>query len=334
MTVVVTGATGHVGANVCRGLLGRGLSVRALHRSNTAPLAGLDLERREGDVLDPASLDAAFLGARAVIHLAARISIDGDPDGSVWRTNVEGPRNVVDACMRAGVERLVHVSSFHAFRQDPIDRPLTEERSRVGADGYVYDRSKAAGEREIDRGVAAGLEAVILNPTGIIGPFDFGPSLMGSAILDMYHGRMPALVPGGSDWVDVRDVAGAAIAALGRGDAGDRHLLSGGWTSLRDLAALVSRAAGRRPPRATVPGLVLRAGLPLVRIAARAGGVSPVYTRQSLDALTRSSRDVRHDRASRTLDFAPRPLEETLADALEWYGSVGMLRASNESRRS
>jgi dihydroflavonol-4-reductase len=323
--VVVTGATGHVGANVCRELLDRGVTVRALYRTTAPALEGLDLEPTSADVLDRDSLAACFEGADAVIHLAARISIHGDPDGSVWRTNVEGSRNVVDACLGAGVSRLVHMSSFHAFRQDPFDAPLTEERPSVGDAGYVYDRSKAAGEREIERGVEAGLHAVILNPTAIIGPFDFGPSLMGSALLDMFHGRTPALVPGGSDWVDVRDVAGAAVAALERGQSGERHLLSGGWTTLRAFADLAAQTTGRPAPRRTIPTAVLRGTLPLVQAWARLSGGSPLYTRQSLDALTASSRDVCHDRAGEALGFSPRPLEQSLEDTFEWYDSMGWL---------
>jgi dihydroflavonol-4-reductase len=326
MTVVVTGATGHVGANVCRQLLDSGARVRALCRARRPSLDGLEVEVSLGDVLDRASLDAAFRGADAVIHLAARISIHGDPDGSLWKTNVEGPRNIVDACLAAGISRLVHMSSFHAFRQDPRDEPLTEERPPVD-DGYVYDRSKAAGEREVDRGIEAGLEAIILNPTAIIGPYDFGPSLMGSALLDMYGGRTPALVPGGSDWVDVRDVAAATIAGLDRGRSGERYLLSGHWTTLREFADLVAATTGRPAPRWTLPAAVLRGALPIVQGWARLTGGSPLYTRQSLDALSTSSRDVRHERARRVLGFDPRPLETTIADTFEWYGSVGWLNA-------
>ncbi len=324
MKVAVTGATGHVGANVCRQLLERGVAVRALHRARTAAIDGLDIETVEADVLDAESLVRAFRGVDAVIHLAARISIDGDPGGLVSRTNVEGPRNVVRACLAEDVGRLVHMSSFHAFRQDPT-RALTEEVPAVEAEGYAYDRSKAAGEREVDEGVARGLHAVILNPTGIIGPFDFGPSLAGSGLLDMYRGRMPAIVPGGTDWVDARDVSAAAIAALDRGDAGDRHLLSGGWASLRELALRVAELSGRSPPRRTVPETVLRAGIPAIKLWSRASGTTPLFTRQSLDALTRSSRDIRHDRATARLGFSPRPLAETLADTFDWFRSVGWL---------
>lgn len=324
MKVAVTGATGHVGANLCRQLLEHGAAVRALHRARTTAIDGLEIETAEGDVLEADSLRRAFRGVDAVIHLAARISIEGDPGGVVSRTNVEGPRNVVRACLAEGVGRLVHMSSFHAFHQDR-ERPLTEEVPQVGSEGYAYDRSKAAGEREIDEGVARGLHAVILNPTGIIGPFDFGPSLAGKGLLDMYRGRMPALVPGGTDWVDARDVSAAAIAALECGNAGDRHLLSGGWASLRDLASHIAEISGRPPPRWTVPEPALRAGVPAMKFWSRMAGASPLFTRQSLDALTRSSRDVRHDRATERLGFSPRPLSDTLADTLDWFRSVGWL---------
>lgn len=323
MRVAVTGSTGHVGANLCRQLVERGIDVRALTRSRVHSLDGLQVDRVRGDVLDPGSLRAAFGGVDAVVHLAARISISGDPDGLVWRTNVEGTRNVVRACLDAGVGRLVHMSSLHAFKQ--IRGSLTEEAPSVGDDGHPYDRSKAAAEREVDRGTVEGLHAVILNPTGILGPFDFGPSLAGSGLLDLYHGRWPVLAPGGSDWVDVRDVAAAAITALERGRSGDRHLLAGGWVSLADLASLVAEIGGRRPPRGVLPESVLRVSLPLLAGYSRLAGRSPLFTRESLDALTRSSRDVRTDRASSLLGFRPRPLRETLSDTFDWFGSLGWL---------
>ncbi len=323
MLVAVTGATGHVGANVCRTLLARGYGTRALVRRSGPALEGLPIECVEGDVRDPVSLEGLVRGVDAVIHLAGRISIDGDPDGMVWRTNVEGPRNVAAACLSAGVRRLVHMSSFHAFRQEPIDEPLTEHRDRVGGDAWPYDRSKAAGELELERAVTQGLEVVILNPTAILGPHDYGPSLLGRALLDMIRGRTPALVPGGSDWVDVRDVAEAAVAALDRGGAGERYLLGGRWTTLATLARLVEEASGRPAPRLQVPGWIARAGVPLERWRARARGRPPLYTRQSLHALARSSRDVRHDKAARELGFRPRPLEETVRDTCAWFAERG-----------
>ena len=224
MRITVTGATGHVGANLVRALLARGDQVRALihriHRDNRS-LAGLDVERVAGDVLDPASLDRAFAGAEVVFHLAALISIQGDRGGLVPSVNVGGAKNAAEAALRAGVRRFVHTSSVHAFdltRGGVIDE--TSPRSD-GPHLAAYDRSKAAGERAVREVLARrGLDAVVVHPTGIIGPFDFEPSRMGRTLLGLRDRSLPSLVAGGFDFVDVRDVVQALLAAAERGRTG------------------------------------------------------------------------------------------------------------------
>ncbi len=314
-----------MGANLCRALLARGDRVVTLvHRGNES-LVGLDVERVDGDVLRPDTLMHAFDGAEVVMHLAARISIEGDPDGRVNAVNVQGTRHVVAACLRAGVQRLVHFSSFHAFEQAPFDEPLTEDRPRVGRTGFAYDRSKAGGEREILAGVDRGLSAVILNPSAIIGPNDFGPSLMGQVLLDLYHRRLPTLVPGGSEWVDVRDVVAAAVASIEIGRPGASYLLSGGWTPVRTLASLAETVTAVPAPRFTTPLWLARTGVPLAMLYSRLTGERPLYTRESLDRLVRSSRRVDCTRARQELGFDPRPLEESVRDTYAWFRSAGRL---------
>lgn len=325
MRAAVTGATGHVGANLCRSLVERGDTVVALCYRTGSALDGVELERVQGDVLRPETLLEVFDAADVVFHLAARISIEGDPDGRVWAVNVEGTRNVVEGCLRARVGRLIHFSSFHAFAQAPYDEELTEERPRVGSSSFPYDRSKAEAELAVMAGIERGLSAVILNPTAIIGPHDYRPSLMGEVLLDLYHGRLPSLVPGGSDWVDVRDVCDAALASVERGRVGERYLLGGGWTAVGELAALAESITGRKAPRLTTPLWLARAGVPFVKLHSRWSGTRPLYTHESLDRLVRSSRCVSHAKASRDLGFEPHPLRTTLEDAYAWFGAAGRL---------
>lgn len=325
MKALVTGATGHVGANLCRTLVERGHTVVALCHNPSDALDGVDVERAPGDVLRPETLRDAAQGADVAFHLAARISIDGDPDGKVRAVNVDGTRNVVAACLEARVRRFIHFSSFHAFRQAPFDQELTEDRPPVDSSAFPYDRSKAAGEREVLAAVERGLQAMILNPTAIIGPHDYRPSLMGEVLLDLYHGRLPSLVPGGSDWVDVRDVCDAAIAGVEQGRPGERYLLGGGWASVADLAAMAESITGRKGPRFTTPLWLARAGVPFARLHSRLTGKRPLYTHESLDRLVRSSRRVSHAKAARELGFAPRPLRTTLEDSYAWLDAAGRL---------
>lgn len=322
MTVVVTGASGHLGANLVRALLDRGESVRVLVHRSAAALAGLEhqLERFEGSVCEPDSLGPAFEGARRVYHLAGVISIDGDPDGRVHRVNVEGTGNVAAACRERGVGRLVHVSSVHAFDMDPRDEVLDERRGQV-ADSprhSAYDRSKALGERIVRDQVAAGLDAVIVNPTGIMGPVDFGPSRLGQLLLELSGGKLPALLDGGFDFVDVRDVAAGVIAAGERGRCGENYILGNAWYSIQALAELVEGAGGSRAPRLVSPVWAARLGVPFARFASRVSGREPLFTSESLEVLV-SNRSISSRKARTELGHAPRPLPETVADTLAWF---------------
>jgi dihydroflavonol-4-reductase len=169
MITVVTGANGHVGANLIRALLAQGRAVRALVHTNRQAIESLSVGMVRGDLCDLPSLCEAFKGAEVVYHLAGHISISTDDWPLCQSINVMGTRNVVEACLRCGVRRLVHFSSIHAFEQEPLDVQLDESRRLVEwRHGLPYDCSKAAGEKEVRRGIERGLDAVIVNPTAII----------------------------------------------------------------------------------------------------------------------------------------------------------------------
>lgn len=318
MTVVVTGAAGHVGGTLVRALLDRGVAVRALIRQDRRALAGLDVESVAGDIRDPASLERAFAGAEIVYHAAGHISLLLTDWPRLKAINIAGTRNVVEACLRCDVRRLVYFSSIHALEQKPLHVPVDEARPLVKSwRDPPYDRSKAAGEREVQKGIAQGLDAVILNPTAIIGPYDYKPSHLGEVLLALSRGRLPGLVAGGFDWVDVRDVAEGAIRAAERTPAGGKYLFAGHWASMRDLAALVEAISGVRAPRLVWPAALAYAGAPFSTLFAHLAGRRPLYTIVSLQAL-HSNRAVSHARATRDLDYHPRPLQETIADTLGW----------------
>lgn len=325
--VVITGISGLVGGNLARALLAQGRQVRGVLHQDRRAVEGLDIELVQADVRDLASICKAFEGADVVYHLAASISLAMDSWSEVEAVNVQGTRNVVEACLRCGVGRLVHFSSIHALEQEPLNVPLDESRPRVDASNKKYppyDRSKAAAEEEVGKGIARGLQAVILNPTAIVGPYDYYPSYFGWAITALVKGRIPALVDGGFDWVDVRDVVQAALRAEICDQVGTSYLLSGNWHSIRQVAELVTELTGSRSPRLSVPIGVAYQAAPLMAWLARFNGSRPIYTRVSLRAL-RSNRRISHTRAARDLDYRPRPFRETLADTLEWFSKNGYL---------
>lgn len=324
MTVVVTGSTGHIGANLVRALVDRGESVRALVHGNARALDGLPVEIVHGDVEDPESLRRAFEGAQRLYHLAAVISIDGDRDGRVHRVNVVGAGNVARIARQSGIERMVHWSSVHAF-DHLTSRHIDETQPRVrGREAFAYDRSKAAGEDAVRREIQAGLEVVVVHPSGVIGPHDYRGSRMGRVLLQLARGTFPALTPGAYDFVDVRDVVDGGIAAMERGRVGESYLLTGHAVALRELAGRVAALTGGRAPRLTVPMSVALAFAPIGTRAARLLGTEPLFTRESL-AVVNSGVRFDHGKASAELGYRPRPLDDTLADTLRWFVQTGQL---------
>ena len=327
-TVAVTGATGHLGANLIRTLLAQGRPVRALLHVNRQAIEGLKVEIANGDVCNPASLRQAFDGADVVYHLAARISLSMGDWPVVEAVNVVGTRNVVEACLDCGVRRLVHFSSIHAFNQEPLNIPLDEARQFVESRRCPpYDRSKAAGEKEVRRGIERGLDAIIINPTAVIGPYDFEPSYFGEALLAIACRKLPALVSGGFDWVDARDVVTGAMRAEECAPTGAKYLLSGHWVSIAEVAALVEEITGVPAPRLVCPLWLAHVGTPFTAAFARMVGTRPLYTTVSLKAL-KSNRCISHERATRDLAYNPRPFRETLADTLHWFQENGYLGSS------
>ena len=326
MIVAVTGASGHVGANLVRILIERGHHVRALIHRDRRAVEGLDVEQCIGDLHDPESVQNLVNGTEAVFHLAASITLKQDREGIAWRTNVDGTRNVAEACLRAGVRRLVHFSSIHALSPYPQDETVTEARP-LALDGGLpaYDRSKAAAEEIVLDAVARGLDAVIVNPTAMIGPYDFGPSYLGSVLVDVAHGKLPVLVRGGFDWVDVRDVCAGALTALDRGTIGERYLLSGAHRPLPELAEMAAGIAGVPAPRFAVPLWVAYLGLPIASLAYAVRRKPPRFTRTSLWTMKHHQR-VTHEKAMRELGYQTRPLEDTVRDTLEWFRAAGLLK--------
>ncbi len=325
MTVVVTGATGHLGANLVRALIAQGRPVRCLVHVNSRPIDGLAVETVAGDVSDLDSLCWAFQGADVVYHLAARISLSMDDWPALEAVNVAGTHNVVEACLKAGVRRLVHFSSIHALQQEPLSVPVDESRPLVASRRCPpYDRSKAAAELLVRRAIERGLDAVIIYPTAILGPYDYEPSYFGEALLLLARHRLPALVTGGFDWVDVRDVVAGALIAEASAPPGAGYLLSGHWVSMCDIAAGVAEITGVPATKFVCPLWLARAGAPIIQGISRVSGKPPLYTGASLRAL-KSNRRISHDKATRELGYQPRPFRETLADTLRWFEENGQL---------
>lgn len=317
MVTVVTGASGFLGSVLVRTLLAEGRKVRCVDIHRGPGLADLDVEWIAAGVLNRSSLGAALDSANVVHHLAAVISVTGDPTGRVWETNVDGVRNVAEAAMSAGVDRFVHCSSVHAYDLEAVERVTEDSPRSVSAELPVYDRSKAAGEAELRGAVAGGLEAVIVNPTGVIGPQDFARSRVNAVIMAMFDGTLPALIDGGFDWVDVRDVASSMIAAETKGRVGENYLLPGNHVSLKELSVIAEHVSGEPRPSITLPMWVARMFAPVSNVMGRRSGSPLWYTSDSLHAL-RFNPTVSGTKALDELGHSPRSVDETVDDMYRW----------------
>jgi len=325
MKIAVTGASGHIGVNLCRLLINKGFQVRALIHKNFRGLKDLELETIQGDLMDPSSLKTLVEHMDIVFHLAAVISIRGKKDKEILSQNVEGTRNILNASLEASVKRLIHFSSIHALTQEPHDQVLDETRPLALNDWMVYSRSKALSEREVLKFCESGLDGVILNPTAVLGPYDYQPSLLGRGFILLAQGKFPFMVPGGYDWVDVRDVVQAAYSSIKNARKGERYLLSGHWRQLKELSLIISKYIDCKPPRISCPHWLAKLGLPFINIYCSINRKEPLYTYDSLNTIRIGHRAISHQKASSELGFSPRPLEDTIKDTIDWFRENGYL---------
>ena len=327
--VLLTGATGFVGSAIARALLSEGYPVRALVRSSSprANVAGLDLELIEGDICVPAAAARAMQGARSVVHCAADYRLWAPDRRAIVRTNVEGTRVVMEAALRAGVERIVYTSSVAtlACRADGGAADETNslaERDAVGA----YKQSKIAAERLVTAMIARdGLPAVIVNPSTPIGPRDIRPTPSGRIIVEAAAGRMPAYIDTGLNLVHVDDVAAGHCAALAAGKIGERYILGGENVLLGDLLRAIATLCGRRPPRVKLPRRLLYPAAAVGELFAFATRREPFLTRDGL-RMARQRMFFTSAKAERELGYRPRPYVEGLRDAIDWFRAAGYVR--------
>lgn len=325
MKVALTGAAGHLGAALLQELTKRKIQVKALIRDDdTRCCNDLAVEVIKGDMMQAEVLQKMIQDCDVVIHCAALISVNGDPKGLVHKTNVEGTQLVIDHALQAGIKRFIHISSIHAFKQQPSLELLDEKREHVDENAFAYDRSKLAGQK-IALAANGKMEVLVMHPTSIIGPYDFKPSLMGQVIIDMHGGRLPFIFNGGFDFCDCRDVAHAIINATTMGEPGEAYLLGGKWHSLKELARFLETASSKKIKPVALPSIAARLGLPVVKLLATIQKKEPLYTIEALDALFTGNRFISSEKARTTLGYTNRPFEETIRDTFYWFNNNGYL---------
>ncbi|MEP7136491.1 MAG: NAD-dependent epimerase/dehydratase family protein [Chloroflexota bacterium] len=317
---LVTGATGHVGNVLVRKLLERGEKVRALilPGESRESIHGLDVEAVEGDVLNLDSLFKSMQGVRGVFHLAGVISIMPGPNPFVREVNVEGTRNILRAAKELNIGKLVYTSSIHAIQR--VEAGVIDERVPYDMNNPygAYDRSKAEATLEVLNAAHSGLEAVVACPTGVIGPYDFLGSMMGSVIHTAAQQKPTLYVDGAYDFVDVRDVADGLIAAAEHGKRGESYILSGQKITVRYLLETVREITGKHFFQMKIPFDLAKFAALFTPIYYSLARVTPRFTPYSLEVL-QSNSNISHAKAARDLGYKPRPLYNSIHDAVKWF---------------
>lgn len=286
--LLVTGAAGHLGNVFIRHLLERGehgeQGIRAmiLPGEDRSPLAGLDVDIVEADITRPEMLPAAFGGVTQVVHLASLVSIGDAQDKRVEHVNVGGTRNILDACRAAGVRRRLYVGSFHAFLAS--GRSLDESAPLALNAASAYERTKAAATRMV-LGAASELDVVVVAPSGVFGPFDFKRSEVGTSVRNWVARPFTVMLPGGYDFVDVRDVAEGLRLALEKGRRGEVYLLSNDWIEMGGMAREVMNRVHGRSWMLTLPLSVSRKLAQVTLRDSQRRGVRPVLTPYALETM-------------------------------------------------
>lgn len=325
--IVITGATGHLGNVLVRKLVNMNKKVRAfiLPGEDIASLRGLEVEKVEGDVRDPDSLRKAFEGADIVYHCAGIISILPGQQKQLYKVNVLGTRNVVNMCLEIKVKRLVYTSSIHAL-SEPAPGIVFDESREFNPENVLgeYSKSKTLGTLEVIRGIKKGLDAVILCPSGIIGPYDYRISEMGKLIVDFIKGKVKACVDGAYDFVDVRDVAEGLILACDKGKKGECYILSGQQISVQQLLKFLEEISGVKAPSFRLSRQIARVAGFFNVFYCNLMKIKPLFTPFSIDVLASNSL-VSCQKAQVELGYSSRSIYESIKDTVQWFKQEGVI---------
>lgn len=327
--VLITGASGFVGSAVAHALVRAGYAVRGLVRpsSSRCNFAGLDIELVTGDICDRELVGRAMAGVRFLYHVAADYRLWAHDPEQIEHTNREGTRNLMQAALSEGVERVVYTSSVATLAIAANGVPADEScRLPIHAAIGAYKRSKVAAEALVTAMVSEDrLPAIIVHPSTPIGPRDVKPTPTGRIIVEAAAGRMPAYVDTGLNLVHVDDVAAGHLAALKHGRIGERYILGGQNVGFACLLAEIASLSGRQPPRLRLPHSVLYPFALLAEAKARLTQCEPFLTRDGL-RMSKQRMFFSSAKAQRDLGYCARPYQEGLADALAWFRQHGYLR--------
>lgn len=318
---IITGANGHLGNTILRFLEKRKCEVRGLVLPGEQVKDHKNIRYYTGDITEPSTLEPLFSNLKYrrvyVIHTAGIVDISDTVSPALYRVNVAGTKNILKLCRSHAVKRLVYVSSVHAIPEKSKMEVLTETKD-FSPDKVTggYAKTKAEATKAVLQAAENGLDAVVVHPSGILGPYDRSGNHLVQLVHDYISGKLPACVKGGYDFVDVRDVAQGCIAAALQGHKGDCYILSNRHYEIKDVLSMVQAInGGKKLP--TLPLWMAKAAVPLIEWYAKKKHMRPLYTKYSLYTLNSNDR-FSHDKATQALSYQPRDLYETIRDTVSW----------------
>ncbi|MGI5896170.1 MAG: NAD-dependent epimerase/dehydratase family protein [Oscillospiraceae bacterium] len=322
---LVTGANGHLGNTIIRMLKKSGAAVRGLILPNEQGVDGDGVRYFHGDVRKVESLRPLFEQTGDaevyVIHTAGIIDISEQVSPLMYDVNVNGTKNILALCMEYKVKRLLYVSSVHAIpEQDQL--AVLHEVKRFSPDWVVggYAKTKAEATQAVLDAAEQGLDAVVVHPSGILGPYDSSGNHLVQLVRDYINGKLPACVHGGYDFVDVRDVASGCLTAMEKGKTGECYILSNRHYEVKDVLRIAKNVTGgRKLP--VLPMWMAKTAAPLMGLYSKLRKERPLYTKYSLYTLSSNDR-FSHDKATVDLNYRPRDLRQTIADTVTWLREI------------
>ena len=320
-TALITGGSGHVGANLVRELTARDYKVRCIdfdgdHRA----FDGYTVELIKGSVTDKESLDKAFAGVDVVFHTAAIISLERKNKNLIRSVNVDGTKNVCEVALKHNVKKLIHFSSVDAFIREPLDDPLLEDRPLVVDPNTVpYDLSKADAQRIVLDFCNKGLDASIIHPSGIFGPNDFKPSLFGQEFIKIANGKRPYSINVGYDYVDVRDLCTTAVNCVEQGRSKQNYIVGGNYMDFVYMADIISDELGKKLLRGTLPFFTIYLSLPFYFLQSIMSNSPRAITLDSIHTIKVQNKNIPSKLSKDELGHYPRPVVETISDTIRFF---------------
>lgn len=328
---LLTGATGNLGSNICRILISRGESVRVLVRNpEKVYMHGKKVEISLGDIRDVSSLEKFFLINEEtdiyVIHCASIVALDPNYSESVQESNITGTDNIIKLCVKHKVKKLVYISSAGAIPELPNNQPIVEVNHFNPDDviGY-YSKSKAiATQLVLDAVDKDDLNASIVFPTGIFGPYDYGLGLITSNIINIIHGKIPCGVAGTFNCADVRDIAEGVISCCHKGRKGEGYIMGNELVTMQDLFDAVAKASGCKRIKLILPVGLAKFIAVIAEIISKFIGKPTILTRFTIYNLIRNN-NFSSEKAVKELDYHFRPFSETIRDEVLWLREEGLI---------